>query len=104
MVPSLQDLAKVMLPLYRVDEGLFVCPKHLDQADFVSSVHEFGIFIEPRAHQDGPELVEWKSRLQRERDGYRERERRRRIQAGGSSMRSGLMGSRLRSGVVAALR
>ena len=94
------------LLLYSINECLFACPKHLDQADLVSSVHEFGIFIEPRAHQDGPELVEWKSRLQRERDGYRERERWRRIRAGGSSMRSGLMGRRLRrrSGVVAALR
>jgi len=63
VVPSLQDLAKVMLPLYRDDEGLFVCPKHLDQADLVSLEHEFGIFIEPRGRLDGPELVERKPRL-----------------------------------------
>jgi hypothetical protein len=74
-------ITKVLLLLYSINEGLFVCPKHLDQADFVSSVHEFGIFIGPRAHQDGPELVEWKSRLQREREHYRERERRRQVAA-----------------------
>ena len=71
------------LLLYSINECLFACPEHLDQADFVSSVHEFGIdiFIEPRVDQDSPELVEWKSRLQRERDGYRERERRRQVAA-----------------------
>jgi hypothetical protein len=76
-------ITKVLLLLYSINEGLFVCPKHLDQADFVSSVHEFGIdiFIGPRAYQDGPELVEWKSRLQRQREHYRERERRRQVAA-----------------------
>jgi len=55
-----------LILLYSINECLFVSPKHLDQADFVSSVHEFRIFIEPRntviKHQDGPELVEWKAR------------------------------------------
>ena len=76
-------LNEMALLLYSINEGLFACPKHLDQADFVSSVHEFGIFkfIKPRADQDGPELVEWKSRLQREREHYRERERRRQVAA-----------------------
>jgi hypothetical protein len=45
--------------------NLFVCPKHLDQADLVSPENKFGIFIEPRGRLDvdGPELVERKPRL-----------------------------------------